>query len=167
LRCARRPRGARGGPRRTPDAAPQPGAAAPRHPATRARCRRVRRHRRPPHAQILRRKGTERPWTSELNKHKEQGVYTCAGCGTPLFLSDHKFESGCGWPSFFLPADKAAVEEHRDVSLFMVRTEVTCSKCGGHLGHVFDDGPRDKTGLRYCINGVALGFSNASTAPAK
>jgi len=116
---------------------------------------------------ILRRKGTERPWTSEFNKHKSAGVYTCAGCGTPLFLSDHKFESGCGWPSFFLPADKAAVEEHKDLSLFMVRTEVTCKKCGGHLGHVFDDGPRDKTGLRYCINGVSLGFSEGGGAGAK
>jgi peptide methionine sulfoxide reductase MsrB len=264
--------------------------------ASRGPCCAARRCHPPLCPQVLRQKGTERPWTSEYNKVKEAGEFKCAGacpgrapcpagrngswrgwcprqsshrqprararrtsshplatapagCGTTLFLSDHKFDSGCGWPSFFLPADKAAVAEHSDLSHFMVRTEVTCAKCGGHLGHVstacvccvceparrgaraaegrpvaresdgtlgrtyattishgvygcrchsqprplrlharacaaaaavplllcaqvFDDGPRDKTGLRYCINGVALKFTpkgagNASTAGAK
>lgn len=105
---------------------------------------------------VLRHGATERPWSSPLEKEKGHGTFTCAGCGQALFDSGTKFESGTGWPSFSSPLD-GAVETSVDRSFFMVRTEVHCSRCGGHLGHVFDDGPRP-TGLRYCMNGAALGF---------
>jgi peptide-methionine (R)-S-oxide reductase len=104
---------------------------------------------------VMREHGTERPWSGVLNAMKEAGVYRCAGCGAELFSSDAKFESGSGWPSFFEPASDAAVETDEDDSFFMRRTEVHCSSCGSHLGHVFEDGPRP-TGLRYCINSVCL-----------
>ena len=106
---------------------------------------------------ILREKGTERAGTSPLNHNKEKGIYYCAACHNALFSSDTKFESGTGWPSFFRPITKKAVHEDKDLSYGMVRTEVECSVCGGHLGHVFEDGP-EPTGLRYCMNGVALKF---------
>ena len=105
---------------------------------------------------VLREHGTEPAGTSPLNREKREGEFLCAGCGTPLFSSDTKFESGTGWPSFWTPKEQA-VETTEDRSFFMVRTEVHCAQCGGHLGHVFPDGPRP-TGLRYCINGVALKF---------
>ena len=105
---------------------------------------------------ILRKHGTERAGTSPLDKVYDEGTYSCAGCGTPLFLADTKFNSGTGWPSFFLPID-GAVETTVDRTLFMSRTEVHCAKCGGHLGHVFNDGPKP-TGLRYCMNGVSMNF---------
>jgi len=106
---------------------------------------------------ILRHHGTERPGSSPLNKEKRKGTFACAGCDLPLFSSDTKFESGTGWPSFYQPLANA-VETRTDRSLFMTRTEVHCSRCLGHLGHVFDDGPKP-TGLRYCMNGVALKFA--------
>ncbi len=105
---------------------------------------------------VLRKHGTERPGTSALNHEKRKGVFACAGCDLPLFSSDTKFESGTGWPSFYQPLPDA-IGTKSDRSLFMVRTEVHCKRCLGHLGHVFDDGPKP-TGLRYCMNGVALKF---------
>jgi peptide-methionine (R)-S-oxide reductase len=108
---------------------------------------------------VLRGHGTERPGTSPLNHEKRTGTFTCAGCGTPLFQSDTKFESGTGWPSFFRPIE-GAVATRTDRSFFMTRVEVHCARCGGHLGHVFPDGPKP-TGERYCMNGVSLAFQPA------
>jgi peptide-methionine (R)-S-oxide reductase len=105
---------------------------------------------------VLREADTERPFTSPLNHEKRKGVFACAGCDLPLFASETKFDSGTGWPSFYAPIE-AAVKQDTDYTFGMVREEVHCSRCGGHLGHVFDDGPKP-TGLRYCINGVALKF---------
>jgi peptide-methionine (R)-S-oxide reductase len=105
---------------------------------------------------VLRKEDTERPYSSPLNKEKRAGTFACAGCDLPLFSSATKFESGTGWPSFWQPL-KEAIGTTTDTSYFMTRTEVHCRRCGGHLGHVFDDGPKP-TGLRYCINGLALKF---------
>jgi peptide-methionine (R)-S-oxide reductase len=106
---------------------------------------------------VLREHATERPFTSPLNNEKRKGMFVCAGCGKELFPSDTKYDSGSGWPSFYAPVDKSAVATEEDRSLLMRRTEVHCESCGGHLGHVFEDGPQP-TGLRYCINGCALEF---------
>ena len=107
---------------------------------------------------VLREKGTERAGSGEYNLHFAGGSYSCAGCGALLFSSETKYESHCGWPSFYDVESNSAVKEIKDTSHGMTRTEVVCASCGGHLGHVFEDGPRDKTGLRYCINSVSIQF---------
>lgn len=107
---------------------------------------------------VLRKKATEPPFSSELNENFDEGLYLCNGCGSELFESQTKFDSGCGWPSFYQPIKKENVQEVLDLSHGMVRREVVCSSCGGHLGHVFDDGYNQPTGLRYCMNGVSLKF---------
>lgn len=109
---------------------------------------------------VCRLKGTERAFTGALYNNHEQGMYECAACGQPLFSSDAKFDSGTGWPSFDEPVNMEHVELHEDRSFFMTRTEVVCKNCGSHLGHLFDDGPRETTGMRYCINSVALNFKS-------
>jgi peptide-methionine (R)-S-oxide reductase len=111
----------------------------------------------PEQYEVLRRKGTERAFTGKYYNSREEGVYRCAGCGNPLFDSETKFESGTGWPSYYQPISRDAVETEEDESYGMVRTEVLCARCGGHLGHVFPDGP-EPTGRRYCINSVSLEF---------
>jgi peptide-methionine (R)-S-oxide reductase len=113
--------------------------------------------------QVARQKGTERPYTSKYEAFKEAGTYYCAVCGNALFKSDTKFESGCGWPSFYEPISKSSIIYTPDNTYGMSRTEVTCGRCKSHLGHVFDDGP-PPTGLRYCINGVVLDFKKAQEA---
>jgi peptide-methionine (R)-S-oxide reductase len=107
---------------------------------------------------ILREKATERPFSSEYEKFWEPGIYVCKGCDSELFTSETKFDAGCGWPSFYQSIDKKNVKEILDLSHGMTRVEVVCSHCGGHLGHVFNDGYDQPTGLRYCINGASLGF---------
>ena len=109
---------------------------------------------------VTREKGTERPFSGEYDKTKERGTYLCVACGNPLFSSDTKYDSGSGWPSFYAPLSEDAVEEESDDSAVMQRTEVLCSRCDAHLGHVFDDGPQP-TGQRYCMNSVALKLQKA------
>jgi len=113
----------------------------------------------PEQYRVLRQAGTERPFTGEFWNHHDDGSYTCAGCGEVLFDATQKFDSGCGWPSFFDALDRSKVELKSDRTHGMVRTEVLCKTCGGHLGHVFDDGPKP-TGQRYCINSASLNFRN-------
>jgi peptide-methionine (R)-S-oxide reductase len=115
----------------------------------------------PAQFKVLREHGTERPGSSPLNAEKREGVFVCAGCGQPLFPSETKFESGTGWPSFWQPLE-GAVGTTTDRSFFMTRTEIHCARCGGHLGHVFPDGP-PPTGQRYCMNGVAMRFEPEAT----
>jgi peptide-methionine (R)-S-oxide reductase len=112
----------------------------------------------PEQYEIVREKGTEAPFSSELNENKAEGTYRCVACGQPLFSSETKFDSGTGWPSFDAPMEGDAVETEEDNSFMMRRTEVLCSRCDAHLGHVFDDGPAETTGKRYCINGCSLTF---------
>jgi peptide-methionine (R)-S-oxide reductase len=107
---------------------------------------------------VLREAGTERAFTGQYDKHFADGSYRCAGCGELLFESDSKYNSGCGWPAFTRPAQADGIEERRDISHGMIRTEVLCNKCGGHLGHVFPDGPAEEGGMRYCINSLSLDF---------
>ena len=111
----------------------------------------------PEEYQVLREKGTERAFTGKYYDHHEKGVYKCAACGNELFSSDNKYDSGCGWPSYWTPLAKDKIVLREDRSHGMIRTEVLCARCGGHLGHVFDDGP-EPTGLRYCINSISIDF---------
>lgn len=108
---------------------------------------------------VLRESGTERPFTGKFNDHQEKGTYTCAGCGTELFTDKQKFNAGCGWPSFDGELDSAKIEKKKDASHGMIRTEIRCSNCDGHLGHLFDDGPT-QSGLRYCVNSLSLDFKS-------
>ncbi len=114
----------------------------------------------PEQYRVLRQKGTEAPFTGTYWNHHANGTFTCAACGQELFRSDTKFDSGCGWPSFYDAQDQGSVRFERDTTHGMMRTEVLCSRCGGHLGHIFNDGPRP-TGQRYCINSASLSFRNA------
>lgn len=115
----------------------------------------------PEQYQVLRLKGTEKAFTGKLLHNKKKGVYVCAGCGAELFRSDEKYDSGSGWPSFFAPISDDRIRERRDSSDGMARTEIVCARCGGHLGHVFDDGPKP-TGLRYCVNSLSLDFESST-----
>ena len=108
--------------------------------------------------QVLRQKGTERPFTGAYTLNKETGIYSCKGCGNPIFHSDFKYDSGCGWPSFTQPIRPEAIEVKMDYSHLMIREEILCASCGGHLGHRFPDGPSDQGGIRYCINSVSMEF---------
>jgi len=112
----------------------------------------------PEEYRILREKGTEAPGSGELYHNKENGMYVCRACGAELFSSDAKYDSGSGWPSFFQAVDPSKIVKTTDTSLGMTRTEITCARCGSHLGHVFDDGPQDKTGKRFCVNSMSLKF---------